>query len=116
MSDYLPEAVRRGLEDARRAAQRRSSRLCIHDGDRVHRVLRLWETGFALDAEDAPVLHGFVDLYDGARHLYQCLVVNSTVEGGERLFEFKWSTAVSDRPALDYEAGTEGPVALLPRR
>lgn len=116
MSEYLPEAVRRGLEEARKSAQRRSSRLCVHDGDTVHKVLRLWDTGFALDAEDAPVLHGHVDLYDGMRHLYQCLVIGSSVEGGEMIYEFKWSTAVSDRPALDYEQGAEGPVALLTKR
>jgi hypothetical protein len=115
MSEYLPDAVRRGLEDARVAMLRRSSRLCIHDGDRVHRVLRLWDGGFALAAQDAPVLRGFVDLYDGARHLYQCLVVASREENGERIFEFKWSTAVSDRPALDFVRADDAPVALIPR-
>lgn len=115
MSDYLPEAVRKGLEEARVAMLRRSSRLCVHNGDEVHRVLRLWDGGFALSAKDAPRLRGHVDLYDGSRHLYQCLVVTCHDEGDERIYEFKWSTRVADRPALDFERREEPVAALIPR-
>ena len=115
MSDYLPEAVRKGLEDARRVLQRRSSRLCVHDGEDVHRILRLWEGGFALDPHDAPQLRGFVDIYDGSRHLYQCLIVASYDQEGERVYDFKWSTAVATGPALDFERAANAPVALIPR-
>lgn len=115
MSDFLPEAVRKGLEDARLAMLRRSSRLCIHDGDRIHRVLRLWDGGFSLASEDAPVLRGFVDLYDGPKQIYQCLVVASHDEDSERIYEFKWHTAVADQPPADFAREGEGPVALIPR-
>lgn len=115
MSDFLPEAVRKGLEDARLAMLRRSSRLCIHDGDRIHRVLRLWDGGFSLLAEDAPSLRGFVDLYDGPRQIYQCLVVASREEEGERIYEFKWHTAVGDQPPADFARESEAPAALIPR-
>lgn len=115
MSEYLPEAVRKGLEDARLAMLRRSHRLCVHDGDRIHRVLRLWDGGFAVAAKDAPRLRGFVDLYDGPRHIYQCLVVTSREEEGERVFEFKWHTPVEDRPPADFVRDTDLPAALIPR-
>lgn len=115
MTDFLPEAVRKGLEEARKAAQRKSSRLCVHDGDRVLKVLRMWDGGFAMDAKDAPNLRGHVEIYDGARHLYQCLVVASVEEEGERIFEFKWHTPVSDRPAADFIVDKEQPVALIGR-
>lgn len=115
MFSFLPDAVRKGMEEARKTAQRRSSRLCVHDGDKVHRVLRMWDGGFALDAEDAPQLRGFVEIYDGSRHLYQCLVMTSRDEDGERIYEFKWHAPVADRPALDFEVASDQPVALLPR-
>ncbi len=115
MNDILPEAVRKGLEEARMAALRRSHRLRIHDGDIVRRVLRLWDGGFSLAAEDAPRLRGFVDLFDGGRHLAQCLVVASREEEGEMIYEFKWQTPVADRPALDFPQPEGGPVALIPR-
>ena len=41
-----------------------------------------------------PSLRGLVDVYDGARHIFQCLIVASTVENGEIVCEFKRSTAV----------------------
>lgn len=115
MSDVLPEAVRRGLEDARVAMLRRSSRLCIHDGDRIHRVLRLWDGGFSLDARDAPRLRGHVDLFDGPRHLYQCLIVAGHAAQGEMVYEFKWNTAVLDRAPVDFVRADAAPVALIPR-
>ena len=115
MSSYLPEAVRKGLEDARRTLQRRSSRLCVHQDEEVHRIIRLWEGGFALEARDAPHLRGFVDIYDGSRHLYQCLIVASYEQTGERVYDFKWSTAVASGPALDFERADTTPVALIPR-
>ncbi len=115
MTDILPEAVRKGLEDARRAMLRRSGRLCIHEGENVHRVLRLWDGGFSLAAKGAPTLRGRVELYDGARHLYTCLVVASREEAGERVYEFKWNTAVADRPAADFVQGEDRPAALIPR-
>lgn len=119
MSDVLPEAVRQGLEAARVAASRRSNRLCLHDGDAVHRVLRVWDGGLALAPTDAPPLRGYVELYDGPRHLSSCLIVASaTGEGGERIYEFKAETPVADRPPADFERADlergARPAALIP--
>ena len=115
MTEDLPEAVRQGLEAARAAALRRSNRLCIHDRGAVHKVLRLWEGGFALAATDAAPLRGYVDLYDGPRHLSSCLIVASDAgERGERTYEFKLQTLVVDRPALDFERTETAPAALIP--
>ena len=111
MSLFLPEAVRKGLEEARVALFGKSGRLCVHDGDNVFRVLRLWDGGFAVSA-DAPPMRGFVDLYDGPKHLYQCLVFASREEGDERIFDFKWNTRVADAAPVDYPR-TEDPLPGL---
>lgn len=115
MNDFLPEAVLKGLEEARRAAERRSSRLCVHVGDSVFRIRRLWNGGFSMDAGDAPKLRGHVQIYDGPRHLYQALVVTSYEERDERVFEFKWHTPVADGPAVDFEREREASAGLLSR-
>lgn len=115
MTSFLPEAVRQGLEAARLAAQKRSNRLCIHDGDRVHRILRLWDGGFALAATDAPPLRGYVDLYDGPRHLSSCLIVAVPEEqDGERIYEFKINVPVAEHPPADFERTEAKPAALIP--
>ena len=112
MTDHLPEAVLKGLEDARRNARRLAGRLCVHDGDSVHRILRMWDGGFAL-AGDTPVLRGHVDIYDGSRHLSQCLVMTSSEEGEERVYEYKWQRAVADTAPVDFERVDPAPKGLL---
>lgn len=111
---HLPEAVRQGLEAARLAALRRSSRLCVHSGAHVHRVLRLWEGGLALAASDAAPVRGHVELYDGPRHLSSCLIVLTEEGTGERVYEFKAIIPVAGGPAADFERAEAQPAALIP--
>lgn len=117
MTTYFSKEVQAGLDAARLAALKKSSRLRVLAGDEFHPVLRLWRDGFAVEAETAPRLRGLVDLYDSGRHLYQCLIVASGEEGGEMLYEFKRNTAAADAPPLDFYRDPAAPIALLgPRR
>lgn len=113
MSEFLPKEVREGLEMARKAALLKKSRLRIQVEGETYAVLRFWETGFSLDAEDAPHLRGLVDLFDGSRHLYQCLIVASEEEGGQMTYEFKRATPAVDKAPLDFVRDENAPVALL---
>lgn len=115
MSEFLPDAVRRGLEDARVAMLRQSGRLCVHDGDEVYRVSKIWDGGFAIVAADAPHLRGLVEVFDGPRHIAQCLIVASHEDGDLMVYEYKRSTAVSDKPPLDFATTDVRPAGLLPR-
>jgi len=113
MFEMLPEAVREGLAQARKQSLRRGNRLCVHDGDSVYRITRLWDDGFAIDANSAPKLRGRVAIYDGSRQLYQCLVIDSDVTGDERQFTFKWLHAIPDRPPADFVREADAPIAAL---
>ena len=113
MSDFLPKEVREGLEQARKRSLVAKSRLRVHVDDQVFPVRRFCEDGFVLDAENAPHLRGLVDLYDGARHLYQCLIIASEEEAGEMVYEFKWHTEAVDKAPLDFYREENAPVALL---
>ena len=111
--EFLPPEVRAGLDAARLRQNRARSRLRVHVGDAVFPVLRSWTDGFALQAEHAPHLRGLVDLYDGSRHILQCLIVASSVEGGELICEFKRATMITDRAALDYLRDENAPIAYI---
>lgn len=111
---FLPKDVQKALEDAHISVQRKSRRLCVHIGDRAYPVARLWANGFAISAQDAPKLRGHADIYDGARHVSQCLIMTSREEAGERIYDFKWNTDVATQPAIDYVRSDDAPVALLP--
>jgi len=113
MTDFLPKEVREGLEAARKRDLMRKSRLRVHTDDEIFPILRFWETGFSLDAENAPHLRGLVDVFDGSRHLYQCLIVASEEEDGQMIYDFKRSTLALDKAPLDFERAENAPIALL---
>lgn len=113
MLEFLPQAVRDGLAQARKQSMRRGNRLSVHDGETIHRINRLWDDGFAVDAKSGPRLPVRVSIYDGTRHLYQCLVIDSADKGEERVFEFKWLHAIPDRPPADFVREADAPIAMI---
>ncbi|MFC2970050.1 hypothetical protein [Acidimangrovimonas pyrenivorans] len=117
MLEHLPQEVREGLAMARKREQRRRSRLRVHVGGEIFPILRFWQDGFALDAGNAPQqLRGLVDIYDGGRHIYQCLIVASAESEGEVVCDFKRATATLDRAPVDFDRDENAPAGLLPRR
>lgn len=115
MLEFLPQDIRDGLEAAKRRDTKRRSRLRVQVGESVFPILRMWENGIALDAARTPHLRGLIDIYDGANHILQCLIVASTVENGEVICDFKRSTTVTDRPALDFVRDETAPSGCLPK-
>jgi hypothetical protein len=115
MLEFLPKDVAEGLALARTREATRKSRLRVQVGETVYPLLRFWHDGFAIDAGLAPNLRGLVDVYDGSRHIFQCLIVASSEEYGQRVYDFKRNTAVRETAALDYWRDEAAPVALLPR-
>lgn len=113
MTTFVPKEVQAGLDRARLERLKKASRLRLSADGMTHQVLRMWKTGFSIDADTAPHLRGLVDLYDGSIHLFQCLIVASEKEADEMRFEFKRLTAVSNQPALDFVRKIDAPVALI---
>jgi hypothetical protein len=114
MLNYLSKEVLEGLDLARKQAQNRKSRLRVQVGEAVFPVLRFWDDGMVLDAKLTPRLRGLVDVYDGARHIFQCLIVASIEDGDELVCDFKRSTMVFDQPPLDFVREENAPVGYLP--
>lgn len=115
MLEFLPEDIRRGLLMAQERTSRRTRRLSVHIGEAVFPLTRLWEGGFAVDAQRTPRLRGRVDLYDGPRHLSQCLIIAAEEDGGQTVYEFKRETAVLGQPPRDYAEDEPRPAGYLPR-
>ncbi len=115
MDAFLPKEVLAGLERARKQAQRKKNRLRLHVGGEIYPLLRLSDDGFEMDAHAAPHLRGFVDIYDGARHLLSCLIIHSEPEGNIMRYEFKRHTNVANGPAKDFAVDDNAPVALIGR-
>lgn len=115
MLEFLPQEIRDGLDAARKREAKRKSRLRVQVGEAVFPILRFWHDGFALDADLTPHLRGLVHVFDGDRHVFECLIVASTIENGDLVCDFKRSTAVTDSAPLDFWRDENAPVALLPK-
>lgn len=115
MTDFLPREVRAELEAARKRDLRKRSRLRVLVGDTLYPILRMRPDGFTLDADEVAHLRGLVDIFDGARHLSQCLIIASDIEGGELVCVMKRATTVTDTAPLDYVRDENAPRGYLPR-
>jgi len=115
MTTYLPKELQDGLQAAHKLARAKKSRLRVRAGEELIPVIRFWDKGFAVDQEAAPRLRGLVDIYDGARHLFQCLIVASDEEDGEMRYDFKRATPATDHAPLDFERPDDAPVGLIGR-
>ncbi len=113
MSTFLPPDVQAGLDAARKKAMQQSHRLRVQDGERTYRVVQAWDGGFSLDLEDAQTLRGRIDLYDGAKHLSQCLIIASEEDGDVMRFEYKRVTDALHEQPLDFARAPDAPVALI---
>lgn len=113
MTTYLPKEIQDGLDAARVKAMRKSSRLRVVADDVAYPILSMRENGFSVALDGVPHLRGLVDVQDGARPLWQCLIVASEEDGLQMHYEFKRQTAVTDRPALDFERSADAPAGYL---
>ncbi len=115
MDVFLPKEVLDGLARARKQAQRKKNRLRLHVGDEIYPILRLSDDGFEMEAQTAPHLRGFIDIYDGAKHLASCLIIHSEPDGNIMRYEYKRHTNVANGPAKDFAIDETAPVALIGR-
>jgi hypothetical protein len=115
MSNFLPQAVRDELAAAQKSARRRRATRVVHIGDEAFPILEMTEDGFSVDATDAPRLRGFIDIYDGAQHLYQALIVASEQQGDLMRYEFKRNTVAETTAPVDFETTDFRSMVLLPR-
>lgn len=113
MSTYVSKEIRAELDAARIATLKKSSRLRVEMDDNTFKILTLWKDGFTVEADSTPRLRGLVDIYDGANHMYQCLIIADEEASGEMRYEFKRSTVAADRAPLDFYRAPDAPIALL---
>ncbi len=116
MLEFLPKDVREGLDTARKRKLKSQSRLKVRVGTKEFPLLRYWDEGFALDRDDAPSLRGLVDVYNGAQHVSQCLIIASSEEAGEMIYDFKRVTLASNNAPLDYVRAANAPVGLITKK
>lgn len=114
MLELLPKELREGLVLARTRKARRN-RLRVQLGEAVFPVVQMTADTIVLDAGLSPRLRGVIDVFEGARHVLQGLVVASRQEDGLLVCSFKRRNTVRDTPALDYERDENAPAGLLPR-
>lgn len=115
MDDFLTKALRDEVWKAQASRVARKSRLRVEVAGESFPVLSVTPSGFSVAVDDAPHLRGLVDLYDGARHISQCLIIAASEEAGQMVYEFKRNTPAGDGAPLDFVRAADTPVAYLSR-
>ncbi|ABD53284.1 hypothetical protein [Jannaschia sp. CCS1] len=113
MSEYLPKEIRDQLAAARRQGKRKRATRSVHVGDEAFAIIEMSDHGFALDTETAPRLRGLIDIYDGAQHLYQALIMASSEDGDLMRYDFKRNTATARTAPVDFVQSDTRPAGLL---
>lgn len=90
-----------------RALPLKGTGLRIVSGSVSWPIRRIWSDGFALAVGQQ--IRGFVDVYDGERHVFSCLACENGIEGDEQLFEIQQRNKGRVRAPQDFasEAGGE---------
>lgn len=113
MSTYISKEMHEALAASRKAQARGKVRFRAEvSGQRVG-ILELHETGFTALKRDGQHMRGFVDIYEGSRHLYQALIVASEEGFDDIRYEFKRLTAAHAHQPRDYVETRDEVVALL---
>lgn len=115
MFEYLPKELRDEMDAAQKYAKRKRATRSVHVGDEAFAILEMSDHGFAVSADEAPRLRGLVDIYQGAQHLYQALIVASSEYGDLMRYDFKRNTATAQTAPVDFILSDARPAGLLTR-
>jgi hypothetical protein len=115
MDSFISEEVRAGLDQARKRAMKSNNRMCVHVGEKVIRIGKTFDNGFAISVSAGTDLRGLVNVFDGPKHLYQCLIVCAEQVGDEIHYEYKRTTDATAQPPVDFVRAEDAPIALLER-
>lgn len=115
MLESLPQSIQDELRIAHAKSAKKRQRLRVEANGESHAIVRMLPEGFVVDRGTAPNLRGLVDIYDGGRHLSQCLIVASASDGHRIQYDFKRNTSATDGAPLDFERAENAPIALLGR-
>lgn len=113
MDSFISAEVRAGLDQARKRAIKSNNRLCVHVGEKITRIVKTFDNGFAVNTDGGAELRGLVNVFDGPKQLYQCLIVCAEQQGDEIHYEYKRTTDASAQPPADFVRVEDAPIALL---
>lgn len=102
MSTITSDEMLRSIRPAKRAKRQVETGLRLVSPSGTCLIQRMWDNGCVLAYEDTPQLRGYVDIYDGDRHMFQCLIVAAEHDGDRVRCTFKRLTAVRMSAPVDY--------------
>ncbi|MBA3324816.1 MAG: hypothetical protein H0T41_05955 [Rhodobacteraceae bacterium] len=76
--------------------------LVLEAGSRRFAILELTAETCLIEAPDSATLRGYADIFDGGRHVAQCLILLAAPEGDLLRCSFKRRTAFRTDPPPDY--------------
>jgi hypothetical protein len=85
-------------------------------GSRSFEIKEFWGDGFSLPRGGPEPDRGFVDVFDGARHILHCLAYKTGESDGASIYAFKIGQDPAMRQPQDFARDPDRPVALIEDR
>jgi len=113
MDNFLSRDILSGLSKARAKPKDRKHRLRLRVGNEVFPLIDAWKGGFSVARADCPNLRGFVELFDGSRHLASCLVICAHQDDEVMRYEYKRVTRAALETPKDFAIDASAPAGLI---
>lgn len=82
-------------------------------GSRSYDVKEFWGGGFSVARGGPEPDRGFVDVFDGARHILHCLAYKTDVSEDAVIYALKIGQDPEMRQPQDYAGAVQRPIALI---
>lgn len=85
-------------------------------GARSFEIKEFWGDGFSVPRGGAEPDRGFVDVFDGTRHVLHCLAYKTGVSAEASIYAIKIAQDPRRHQPQDYAGAADRPVALIEKR
>ncbi len=82
-------------------------------GTRTFEIMEFWGNGFSVARGGPEPDRGFVDVFDGSRHVLHCLAYKTGVSEQASIYALKLAQDPEMRQPQDYARDADAPIALI---
>jgi hypothetical protein len=113
MDSILPPGFSPETAGAKSGQKPGRRRMTVVAGTQSYDIMEFWGDGFSVARDGPEPDRGFVDVFDGARHILHCLAYKTGESDKASIYAFKIGQDAAMRQPQDYARAADAPIALI---